>query len=61
MGFFRLLLIGLAVYLLFLNNDKHPSRYQSGILESPLEILKIRYARSEITREQFEEMKGDLQ
>jgi len=29
-------------------------------LESPLEIAKQRYARSEITREQFEQMKKDL-
>jgi putative membrane protein len=28
--------------------------------ESPLEIAKQRYARSEITREQFEQMKKDL-
>ena len=28
--------------------------------ESPLEILKRRYAKGEITKEQFEEMKRDL-
>ncbi len=28
--------------------------------ESPLEILQKRYARGEITREQYEEMKRDL-
>ncbi len=28
--------------------------------ETPLDILKKRYARGEITREQFEEMKRDL-
>jgi len=29
-------------------------------IESPLEIAKQRYARSEITREQFEQIKKDL-
>ncbi len=28
--------------------------------EDPLEILKARYARGEITREEFEQMKRDL-
>ncbi len=28
--------------------------------ESPLDILKVRYARGEITKQQFEEMKRDL-
>lgn len=28
--------------------------------ESPLDILKIRYAKGEITREQYEEMRRDL-
>ena len=32
----------------------------TGHSESPLEILERRYARGEITREQFEEMKQNL-
>ena len=28
--------------------------------QDPLEILKLRYARGEITREQYEQMKQDL-
>jgi putative membrane protein len=28
--------------------------------ETPLEVLKARYARGEITKEQFEQMKEDL-
>jgi uncharacterized membrane protein len=31
-----------------------------GYYEDPLEILKHRYAKGEITREQYEEMKKDL-
>ncbi len=61
MGLFWLLLIGLAAYLIYFNTDKHPSQGQGRLLESPLEILKKRYARGDITREQFEEMKDHLQ
>jgi len=61
MGLFWLLLIGLAAYLIYHNTDKSPFQGQGGILESPLEILKKRYACGDITREQFEEMKDHLQ
>lgn len=33
----------------------------AGAAETPLEILKRRYAQGEITREQYEEMKRDLE
>lgn len=37
-------------------------RKQNGVvaMQDPLEILKLRYARGEITREQYEQMKRDL-
>lgn len=60
MGLLWLLLIGLAVYFL-LNMDKSPYRRIGQDIESPMEILKRRYARGEITHEQFEEMKHHLQ
>jgi putative membrane protein len=55
MGPFWLLLIGLA-YLIYLNVDKK----NMGAGESPLEIVKKRYARGQITHEQFEEIKKDI-
>lgn len=33
---------------------------QSGSAQNPLEILNARYARGEITRDEFQEMKADL-
>ncbi|MBW7941873.1 MAG: SHOCT domain-containing protein [Candidatus Kuenenia stuttgartiensis] len=48
------LLIILIVYLLFKNNS------QSKDQETPLEILKRRYAKGEITKEEYEQMKSDL-
>ena len=33
----------------------------AGAQETPLEILKKRYARGEITRDQYQEMKRELQ
>jgi putative membrane protein len=38
-----------------------PNSYnQSGIRQTPREILQVRYARGEITREQYHEMLSDL-
>ena len=54
-----LLLVWLVAYLF------HPRNYQNhpywGSAQDPLEILKTRYAKGEINKEQFEQMKKDLQ
>jgi putative membrane protein len=50
------LIIVLVIYLIV--KDYFP---KSGESETPLEILNKRYARGEITKETFEQMKKDLQ
>ena len=58
---FWIVIIGLVIFLIVrLTNQKTGSQnIQSN--ESPLDVLKKRYARGEITKEEFESMKNDLQ
>jgi putative membrane protein len=58
MGIAVLILIGVLVYLLFRSSGK--GTFSSVSHETPLEILKKRYAKGEITKAQFDEMKKDL-
>ena len=51
------LLIICTVYLLVRNNSQ--ARYNHNE-ENPLDILKKRYARGELTRDQYEQMRNDL-
>ena len=51
------LLIILLIYFLIKNNSQTKDGQSA---ESPMEILKKRYAKGEITKEQFEEMKKDI-
>jgi putative membrane protein len=51
------LLIILLIYFLVKNNSQTKNGQNA---ESPMEILKKRYAKGEITKEQFEEMKKDI-
>lgn len=53
-----LLLIGGAVYLIYKSNES--KKVGSGEA-TPMETAKKRYARGEMTHEQFEQMKKDLQ
>jgi uncharacterized membrane protein len=55
------LLIG-GIGLLFIRLERGPGRSLSAtpVGGSPLDVLKSRYARSEITKDQFNEMKKNL-
>ncbi len=56
-----ILIIGGAVWLVvtLVRGGQGPSLITAH-RETPLDILKARYARGEVTKEQFEEMKRDL-
>ena len=62
--FFWVLVVGLVIWgvnqLVQNNRQSAPGPPGSLPKNSPMEILKQRYARGEITKEQFEEMKRDL-
>ena len=68
MVIFWVVVVGLAVWLLSLlfprvthNITASGTPQRTGALESPTEILKQRYARGEITKEQFEQMRRDVE
>ncbi len=63
-GFFFWILIILAVIILIVVLSKIRSSETDGNSpgrETPLDILKKRYARGELTKEEFEQMKQDIQ
>ena len=57
---FWLAIIGLVVWLVINNQKKNQQNFPPGN-ESPLDILKKRYAKGEISKEEFEKMKKDLE
>jgi len=58
--FLMLALLGAAVIWLLQSIGKSAGAGHSPTPESPLDVLKRRYAAGEITKEQFEEMKRTL-
>lgn len=57
--FWGLIIVGLVLVVRWLWDRGRPATSgQSG--EAPLDILKRRYARGEITKEEFDRMKQDL-
>ncbi len=61
-GIFKLLFIVLIIWLVVkLINRDHAPRHIPPLQENALDILKKRYAKGEITKEQFDQMRSDLQ
>ena len=61
-GLFWILLLAGVGYLLYLLTTRWQTTNPTSAVhaDDPLAVLKIRYARGEITREQYEEMRRDL-
>jgi len=59
--FFFWILVIIGVVLLIVWIARQPHRYERGHgEESPLDILRKRYARGEISKEEFERIKKDI-
>lgn len=56
--FFPIIVMGMILYLIFGRNHGCWSSHDAG--ESAIEILKKRYAKGEITKEEFEEIRKNL-
>jgi len=54
-----LILLGVVIYFIILSTKSKNFDGQSG--ETPIDILKKRYAKGEITKEDFDRMKNELQ
>jgi putative membrane protein len=60
--FFWVAIIALVIYLVVNHGNKNNQIYlPPSPPDSPLDILKKRYAKGEINKEQFEQMKKDLE
>lgn len=58
---FWIVLIVLIIWLLVNQSNRNKQIYQPPQPESAIDILKKRYAKGEITKEQFDQMKKDLE
>ncbi len=64
-GFFWfLILIAIVVWLVYWaqsgQRGRNLSRDMGGHKEGPLEIIQVRYAKGEISKDEFEQMRKDL-
>jgi putative membrane protein len=59
MGMFFFIILGILVVYLLVRRSK-PEGPPDAAGETPLDILKMRYAKGELTRDEYERMKKDL-
>jgi putative membrane protein len=55
-----LLVFGVGWGMAYRLRSRHPRQGHEPAPEDPFEILKRRYAKGELTKEQFEQMKNDI-
>ncbi len=60
MGVELILVVGIIAYALGLRPQLNPTR-PAQTSQTPVEILKARYASGEITREEFEQQRRDME
>ena len=60
MGFDLILIVGVIAYALGWRPQFNQTK-SSQTSQAPLELLKARYARGEISREQYDQMRRDLE
>lgn len=59
---FWLMIIGVIIWLLINQSSRNRDEFHfNKPADSPLDIIKRRYAKGEITKDQFDQMKKDLQ
>jgi uncharacterized membrane protein len=52
---------GAVALILWVTRERRPALVAPASVESPLTILQTRLAKGEITKEQYDQMKGDLE
>jgi len=55
-----LIIVAVVVIYFVLNRSKHGGTLGNPDRESPMDILKKRYAKGEITKEEFDKLKKDM-
>ncbi len=58
--FWALIIGGIALLVVWFARNAGRASLTTGTGETPLDILKARYARGEISKQQYEEMRHDL-
>lgn len=58
--FFMLLMAGLVALVKWYSKDDNDENSGKGVLNKPLEILKERYAKGEISSREFEKIKKEI-